>query len=181
MKLCNILITFSLGLLVVGTASAVPMQFNGHWYDEIRFSGTWEQANADANSRTHNSLQGHLATVTSAEENSFIYNNIFLQLSADNWSWLGGTDKGQEGVWEWVTGEAWSYSAWRSGEPNNVNNEDYLHMWYTGTWNDWTASAIAGTYIIEYEASDIPEPATFALMSLGLAGLGYRRKCKLTA
>ena len=34
--------------------------------------------------------------------------------------YLGGTDEKTEGVWEWITNEAWSFTKWAKGEPNNV-------------------------------------------------------------
>ena len=34
--------------------------------------------------------------------------------------WLGGTDEKNEGVWEWITGEAWKFTKWAANEPNNL-------------------------------------------------------------
>lgn len=56
---------------------------------------------------------------------------------------IGGTDKEEEGIWKWVTGEEWSYTNWIPPvEPNNRENEDYIQVnaWPGDTinwgWND---------------------------------------------
>lgn len=81
---------------------------------------------------------GYLATLTSEEENDFVYSYI-KQQKFDN-AYFGLSDSGKEGVWEWCTGEPVSYINWHSGEPNGENsNEDYAMFYYKyndGAWND---------------------------------------------
>ncbi|MBF0200808.1 MAG: hypothetical protein HQK66_05755, partial [Desulfamplus sp.] len=85
------------------------------------------------------SLGGHLATITSAEEEEFIRTNfVETQTSC---VWLGATDENQEGVWEWVTGEAWGFTYWLTTpnvQPDNYGGvEHYLQYWTDGwKWND---------------------------------------------
>jgi hypothetical protein len=66
-------------LFAVGTANAVPVLFNGHYYENITNSGmTWDEANTAANAMTYNGMQGHLVTITSREENLFLTNDASL-------------------------------------------------------------------------------------------------------
>ena len=122
------------------------------------------------------SLGGYLATITSQEENDFIYSN--LANNSPQVSWLGATDEEEEGVWKWVTGETWSYTNWYSGEPNNWCEEDYLHftdgdnLWASATksnrWNDLQTrdnggsmcggSVISMSTICEWDNVVIPTP-----------------------
>ncbi|WP_228488791.1 HYR domain-containing protein [Prolixibacter sp. SD074] len=85
---------------------------------------------------------GHLATITSAEENNFL--KTFAEALGQD-VWFGFTDAGQEGQWRWVTGEdSTLYTNWNSDEPNNTNsNENWAEMYGTttseheaGSWND---------------------------------------------
>ncbi|MBU3665096.1 MAG: hypothetical protein FGM15_04350 [Chthoniobacterales bacterium] len=101
-------------------------------YQVVQGSFTWEQAKADAESKG-----GHLATVTSADENAFI-SGMNTQLA-----WLGATDSSQEGLWQWVTGEGFNYSNWYIGydgqEPDNYGgNQHYLITHFNGSdiWGD---------------------------------------------
>lgn len=167
---------------------------NGHYYEVFRGGYTWEEANAEANARTYKGLQGHLATITSAEENQWIFDNlqnddgVFL---ADG-TFIGATDKDVDGTWEWVTGEAFSYSDWLPGEPNNWNGleEDYIMIWWNQEgqtsspgWNDTTNNPILDVnfemgYLIEYDAgtaSNVPLPAAAWFFISGLALLGVRK------
>ena len=81
------------------------------------------------------SLGGHLATVTSAKENDFI--TSILPLEEKSFI-LGARDWNKEGSYQWDTGEAFKYSNWLSGEPNNANpGEDVLVIVSgNGFWND---------------------------------------------
>ena len=73
------------------------------------------------------SYGGHLATITSQEEQDFLGNYG---------GWIGLTDENVEGQWEWVTGEPVNYTNWIDGEPNDAGNgEDYVERFEYG-WND---------------------------------------------
>jgi len=115
-------------------------QSTGISYQLISGSYTWHEAKADAESRG-----GHLATFTSQEEWSFMLNEVGSAIDTGVW-WIGATDEVQEGRWEWVTGENWSFSNWDSGEPNNALNEDHLVTWgveNSHRWNDYRLHDLA--------------------------------------
>lgn len=75
--------------------------------------------------------------------------------------WIGGSDAGDEGNWTWrnglEAGQAFTYTNWNLGEPNNCcDGEDYIHVTWghiTGVWND---SGSPGStwhltgYVVEY-------------------------------
>jgi hypothetical protein len=99
---------------------------NGHRYYKSTSTMTWSQAKEQCEKRG-----GHLLTLNSAEENSYIYS-----LGSEQ-CWIGYTDEASEGTWTWVTGETSPYTAWYPGEPNNYNgNEDYA-AWISGIGASW--------------------------------------------
>jgi hypothetical protein len=112
--------------------------YNGHSYYRSTGSAVWTTARQNCVD-----MGGHLVTVTSSSENSFIYN---LWPSG----WIGLTDEVTEGTWKWVTGETYSYSSWNGGEPNNSGNEDYVQFVSGGKWNDLNNSSSL-PYVIEFE------------------------------
>ncbi len=121
---------------------------------------SWKNAKIASESITYNGVNGHLATVTSESENKFIVDNVYI-LANGAWTWLGATDQVTEGKWEWVSGEPWNYSNWDVGQPDNANNEDYLHYVDGGTWNDNNSNNHGNgiySYIVEFEGTAVTEP-----------------------
>lgn len=112
--------------------------YNGHSYYRSTGSAFWTDAKANCAA-----MGGHLVTVTTSGENSFLYN---LWPSG----WIGLTDEVTEGVWKWVTGETYSYSSWNPGEPNNSGNEDYVQFVSGGKWND-LPNGYSLPYVLEFE------------------------------
>jgi len=112
--------------------------YNGHSYYRSTGSAFWLTAKANCEA-----MGGHLVTVTTAAENTFIFN---LWPSG----WIGLTDEVTEGVWRWVTGEAYSYTSWNPGEPNNAGNEDYVQFVGGGKWND-LPNGVSLPYVLEFE------------------------------
>jgi len=120
----------------------------GHRYEIVSWpQGTWEEAKADAEAKG-----GHLATFTSEAEWNAVFGLFGNEMLG---CWLGGTDAGHEGVWEWVTGEKWAYSRWYPGEPSNATSVGaipqhylWLHYNYGGEWDD--GLGVAGGDIVKY-------------------------------
>ncbi len=112
------------------------VSYNGHYYMIYEDSVTWTEAETLCEE-----MGGHLATITSDEENSFIEN--FISSGTKYFYWLGATDEVDEGVWLWVTGETWDYSNWitSDGQPDNSEydgeTENYLSIISSRKgWND---------------------------------------------
>jgi hypothetical protein len=112
---------------------------NGHWYrGDIHPEGIdWPTARQSSEDRG-----GHLATLTASMENEFAFR---LLPTVESWPneygpWIGGYRI--QGAWAWVTGEPFSWTNWRIGEPNNDScsnrSEDAIHMnIFSSGWNDF--------------------------------------------
>ena len=111
--------------------------YNGHSYYRSTGTATWTTARANCAA-----MGGYLVTITSAAEQSFIF-NIWPS------GWIGLTDEVTEGTWRWVTGETYSYKNWNSGEPNNAGNEDYVQFVSNGRWND-LPNNVNLPYVLEF-------------------------------
>ena len=138
---------------------------NGHWYQCLRTTGSgevWNVSHAAANA-----LGGHLATLTSQQENSWVYE---LSVAQNAWSGRNGPLLGgyklPDNSFRWVTDEPWSYTSWLPGEPSSGLWEPYLMLLGPqgtsssgATWNDTDAinppdnsGDPTYTYIVEWEA-----------------------------
>jgi PKD repeat protein len=157
---------------VLGVSGAVKNPANGHYYELVDDPGiSWTEASFAASSQQISKegsecREGHLATVTSQEENDFLVRSFGTENLMSKW--LGGYQPPQfsntlnEG-WRWVTDEPWIYTNWNSGEPKNTNNaefgyEDALAFWSNGKWNDVPRNYnqySAGGYIIEYDCEEV--------------------------
>ena len=95
--------------------------------------------------RTCLMLGGDLAIIRSAAENTFIFKLVTKQSTVQNWGvWLGFVRKADNKLY-WIddTPMANGYTAWGTGEPNNVK-ERCGNMFGKGhslaKWNDLTCS-----------------------------------------
>jgi hypothetical protein len=120
------------------------VQYGDHCYYGVTTYTIWEDARASCLA-----AGGYLATVTNSGENAVVE-------ALNNRPFLGACDYDSEGAWTWITGEAWSYTNWVSGAPNNSGDEDCLEMYATttgGPWNDiWCSSDPWNEgYVCEFE------------------------------
>lgn len=78
---------------------------------------------------------GSLATVTSQAQQ----NVLSAVLGGCATSWIGLSDHGEEGNWEWADGSRSSFRNWAVGEPNNQANQDFVLLRASdGKWADAT-------------------------------------------
>ncbi|MBQ4530953.1 MAG: GBS Bsp-like repeat-containing protein [Lachnospiraceae bacterium] len=100
-------------------------------------------------------LGGHLAVITTAEENAMIQNLI---TNGGRYSyWLGATMTNDN--WYWETNENFSYTNWAEGEPNNSGGaENKCEISKNGGWNDIGDTDRTRGFICEIEA--VPEPTS---------------------
>ena len=136
--------------------------------DEVK---TWEQA------KTYCEKQGgHLATITSQEENDFLYS--YLKDCGIRAAFFGLSDAKSEGNWEWVTGEKVTYTNWYPNEPNNDGGSENEAGFYfadeSGRWFDGTlgTSNQIKAFICEWENSAAESPAPAAAHTDPVSYLG---------
>ena len=108
--------------------------YNSHTY-LLSQVGTWEEAQAEARR-----LGGNLVTINDAAEETWLQ-----QTFGTDEIWIGFTDQFTEGQWEWINGEAVTYTNWSPNEPNDTGTgEDYAIINRVGTdrWDDrgWSSS-----------------------------------------
>lgn len=145
----------------VSSANALATsEASGSRYAIFDDAATWEEAKRKCEERG-----GHLATISSAEENALVYDYMISQGVTS--AYFGYSDAEEEGVWKWVTGETGSYENWHFGEPNSENaNEDYAMFYWKfkgGTWNDGDFGHLTDgsgrNYICEWDDTDESECA----------------------
>jgi hypothetical protein len=111
---------------------------NCHTYMLTPTASTWSAAEAYAQS-----LGGHLATIRSAAEQSWINSTFLVGPDATQAFWIG---LHRSPGFVWTSGEAPAYMNWHSGEPNNACGGEPATAinWYIsegqggnpGDWND---------------------------------------------
>jgi hypothetical protein len=101
-------------------------------YKVFDLNMTWEEAKDYCEE-----LGGHLAVITSPEEQELVY-----PLIADGeyeGYWLGASV--YDGEWGWITGEDFDYTNWEPWEPNESEDDMHMQMYrddgcWDDTWND---------------------------------------------
>jgi hypothetical protein len=152
------------------TITSIPPSFNpsnGHHYYMIQ-SGPigFTSAKAVAEGLSYLGVQGHLATINDAEENSFLATTFGVR------AWIGGIQDTSSpsysepgGGWSWITGEAFTYANWTAGEPNDFNgNEEYLEVYPSGLSQEFNDNAEDGNNQVSalyVEFSDTLETTVF--------------------
>lgn len=145
------LILFALVLTAICIAAPAPyFHADGttHWFEVIEIPGgvDWSTAQDSAFA-----LGGYLATVTSPDENAFLFALLDSNIYWDDVGgfaigpWIGGLQPygstEPDGGWEWISGESFGYDNWSPGEPNNEGGANRIHFGGEGwspipTWND---------------------------------------------
>jgi hypothetical protein len=148
---------------------------NGHFYKPVTTGVTYTAARAASLLTTFKGQTGYLVTITSADENAFIFANV-PQANI----WFAATDEVTDGKWVIDAGPEKGtvmktsngqtagnivgvYNNWAGGEPNGGNHsEDYAVTNWNGqsTWND-LSNNWSNPYIIEYGTWSNPDDATF--------------------
>ena len=148
---------------------------NGHFYKPVTTGASYTAARAASLLTTFKGQTGYLVTITSADENSFIFVNV-PQANI----WFAATDEVTDGRWVIDAGPEKGtvmktsngqtagnivgvYNNWAGGEPNGYNHsEDYAVTNWGGasTWND-LSNNWSNPYIIEYGTWTNPDSQTF--------------------
>jgi hypothetical protein len=185
--------------LLSTAAAAQPVLFpgNGHRYELIVGQTTWANAQAAAPTYSFQGIPGHLVTITTSAENSFI-SNTFASGQSAYFAWIGGYEPNDDGVWRWGAGPEsgvqfangatptppFNYVNWGGVEPNDfAPGEDFaaINLGATfagvspGRWIDSpnpNPSDPIQAYVVEYETPQVPAvgaPHTALLIAATLA------------
>ena len=165
-------------LYIAVTATENPAGYfylptNGHFYRPISTGAFYTAAKSAAAATTFRGQTGYLVTITSADEDAFIFNNV-----PQSQIWFALSDAAQEGYWRIDAGPengtliktqngqfagniAGQYNNWAGGEPNNSGGEHYaVTKWNGSQWND-LPNGFSCPYVIEYGTWTDPANQTF--------------------
>jgi hypothetical protein len=143
------------------TDAQVHWHGNGHYYQYVPRIVDFNSALTSAASASYLGRQGHLVTITSAEENKFV-----IDLAAANSFWIAGSDAHQEGVWRWIAGpelgQLIHVTFLAARQSDDYRDEDYLGFAVSYGWNDFQLPGnIVTKYVIEYECPSDPSASQY--------------------
>jgi len=146
---------------------------NGHFYRPISTGANFANAITLSSQQTFKGQTGYLVTITSADEDNFIFNNV-----PQSNIWFAADDRVTEGRWVISAGpeigtllrignggginQQGVYNNWAPGEPNNWGgNEDAaVTKWNGSQWND-LSTANVNPYVVEFGTWTNPDDQTF--------------------
>ncbi len=145
-------------------SDSVLSSYDGHYYELITTSLSFNDALTDAAQKTYNSGQGHLATITTQEEYDFVI-TTFVSL---NYAWIGGVSYSSGGSFYWAAGPEAGQIAdpslisnfWEENQPDD--QQDACIQFGNVNRFDDQPCAQANWYLVEYERKNMQ---------------GYARKC----
>jgi len=185
------------------SAMAQPVEWltsaggNGNFFELVTTTSniTWTAARDAAALRTFGGGVGRLADASTVSQDLFVRQlalstpNAFVNAGSGNSSgpWIGALQPPNSpepvGGWTWTTGVPWNYTNWDTGEPNNIGNENVIHLFSRGGltpdqtgWNDLNANSpfySVRSYVVEYV---IPAPSAATLLGLGGLMAARRRR-----
>ncbi|MGD0961323.1 MAG: lectin-like protein [Methylomonas sp.] len=202
-KFCFVTVFLALFAKQAFAITLNPTEYNGNYYQVISFWDTgrmnWYNAEAYAQSLSFDGVNGTLASVPTSGVDNFLWD-----LGAQG-TFLGGY-QASPGQWEWINGDAYSYTDWAIGEPNNWRGagENYMMYWWAPLggganpgWNDTTVdsgytNANGGVtyttwgFTVEFEtqssiggnpiSSLVPEPSVMQLLLIGAVFVAAAKK-----
>lgn len=144
------------GVDVNNTYQAVnTVTWNNHTYVCYDDLMTWKEALNFAKA-----LSGYLVTITSQEENDIVQS--LTRSGKRDAYFIGLTDDKQEGhLFRWENGEAFVYTNWQEGEPNDyLGVEDCAEIRkLEGVWNDIPNNQPGVGFVIEIPQSMPEQPS----------------------
>ncbi len=179
---CVLLIAMLPAIPFSAQAAQIPddaVSFQGHRYMRYELAMTWTEAQHYCER-----LGGHLATITSEEEQNTIA--ALISLGQRNAYWLGANRL--SGSWEWITGEPMVYTHWHEDQPDGSG--DYMDLfgpaqteWTSTYWDDtgdagddtggFTSEVIG--FVCEWEEAE-PAPAlSDEIIHLIFSDMAYAR------
>ncbi|XP_022111143.1 alpha-N-acetylgalactosamine-specific lectin-like [Acanthaster planci] len=142
-------ISCALFLLALGLAEGVDLDCPPFWtrYGDncYRFFGLpkkWQSAEDHCQEFFTRSGQGHLASIHSSGEDSFLLQLWKTSLvpqtgELGKFVWLGGNDLAEEGTFVWSDGTNMTYQGWRDGQPDNKSVNQHCGCFWEFAWDDF--------------------------------------------
>ena len=115
--------------ILVPASGCNAISNEGHCFTSFTSTGiNWKDARLECVSRGYD-----IATVTSSEENTLMYNTA----TDPGICWIGLNDIVTEGRYVWADGSDSHYTHWYSGQPDNYQrSEDCVNTWNSLSWSD---------------------------------------------
>ena len=137
---------------VTATMPSDAAEWNGHYYKVYDNADSWADARRKCEKKG-----GHLVTITSAEENEFVYSYMVQEGYTQSYIGLYNSSYSAYPIWTWITDEPVEYTNWGEGEPNNSNGgKEYYCDFYNRAWNDCLPASTT-QYICEWDSAEKAE------------------------